>query len=300
MYTRGFGRQFMLQRSLAAVVLLLTFSSATASAQEAQAPAGWSDGPTVGRLGTMASIPVPEGFTFLDAQATKRFLEASQNIPDGDELGILLRTLPNDDHWFAVFSYADTGHVDDSERNAIDADGLMKNMKEGNRRGNEERRRRGWAELTLDGWHQKPFYDTSTNNLTWATSLTSEGEGTINHSVRLLGRTGTMSVQLVASPKTAEAATSEFNTVLRGFTYNEGQRYAEFRQGDKLAGYGLTALIAGGAGAAAVKSGLLQKAWKFIVLIVVAAAAAMKRFFAALFGRKEEPELSGPPPQQAS
>jgi uncharacterized membrane-anchored protein len=285
----------MLQRSFAAVVFLLTCSF-TASAQD-QAPAGWNEGPTVGRLGSMASISVPEGYTFLDAQATKRFLELSQNIPDGDELGILFRALPNDDHWFAVFSYADTGHVDDAERNAIDADALMKNMKEGNRLGNEERRRRGWAELTLVGWQQKPFYDTATNNLTWATSLSSEGEGTINHSVRLLGRTGTMSVQLVASPETVETATTEFNTVLRGFTYNEGQRYAEFRQGDKLAGYGLTALIAGGAGAAAVKSGLLQKVWKFLVLIVVAGAAAAKKFFSALFGRREEPQLSGPPPQ---
>jgi uncharacterized membrane-anchored protein len=286
----------MVQRTLAAGALLLTCSFATVSAQD-DTPAGWSQGPTVGRLGSMASISIPEGYTFLDAQATKRFLEMSQNIPDGDELGILLRTLPDDDHWFAVFSYADTGHIDDSERNAIDADALMKNMKEGNKRGNEERRRRGWAELTLVGWQQKPFYDTGTNNLTWATNLSSEGEGTINHSVRLLGRTGTMSVQLVASPETVDTATTEFNTVLRGFSYNDGQRYAEFRQGDKLAGYGLTALIAGGAGAAAVKSGLLQKAWKFLVLIVVAAVAAVRKFLAALFGRREEPQLSGPPPQ---
>ena len=39
--------------------------------------------------------------------------------------------------------------------------------------GFEERQKRGWSALTLEGWHQPPFYDPSTNNLTWATRLSS-------------------------------------------------------------------------------------------------------------------------------
>ena len=60
-----------------------------------------------------------------------------------------------------------------------------------------------------------------------------------------------MSAQLVADSGSIETARSEFDALLRGYSYNPGKRYAEFRQGDKLAGYGLTALIAGGVGAAA-------------------------------------------------
>jgi uncharacterized membrane-anchored protein len=96
-----------------------------------------------------------------------------------------------------------------------------------------------------------------------------------------------MSVQLVADPATIGVATTEFNDVLRGYSYAPGQRYAEFQQGDKLAGYGLTALIAGGAGAAAVKTGVLQKLWKVIVIGFVAVVAAIRRFFAGLFNRNE-------------
>ena len=46
--------------------------------------------------------------------------------------------------------------------------------------------------------------------------------------------------------------------------FKAGSRYAEFGQGDKIAAYGLTALVAGGAGAALAKSGLLSKMWKAI------------------------------------
>jgi uncharacterized membrane-anchored protein len=271
----------MIRQPALCLLVLASFSATPAAAQE-ELPKGWSPGPVEGSLGQVATIAVPEGYFFLDAQATRVFLEENQNIPDGDELGVILRVLPDDNHWFAVFSYSETGHVDDRERESLDADAILKGMKEGSRRANAERQKRGWATLDLVGWHQAPFYDQATNNLTWSTRLSSNDIPVLNHSVRLLGRTGTMSVQLVMDPGSVDVATTEFNDALRGYAYNAGQRYAEFRQGDKLAGYGLTALIAGGAGAAAVKTGLLQKFWKLIVVGVIALLGAVKRFLAGL------------------
>jgi uncharacterized membrane-anchored protein len=262
---------------------------------------GWAAGPTVGSLGTRAIITVPEGYMFLDQNATKRLLEENQNIPDGDELGAVLR-IHEDDYWFAIFSYSDEGHVDDTDRDSIDAKALMENMIEGNKHANEARRQRGWSAVNLQGWHREPYYDTSTNNLTWATRLSGEGRDasspTINHSVRLLGRTGVMSVQLVADSGTIQSSTTEFNQVLTGFTFNSGQKYAEFRKGDKLAGYGLAALIGGGAAAAAVKTGFLKKFWKLLVFGFVAAAGALKKLFAMLTGRGGESnnDSAGVPP----
>ena len=279
-----------------ACVFLLVLSSASPAFAQRELPEGWTPGPTVGKLGGYASVSVPEDGIFLDARATKAFLERNQNIPDGDELGAVVRIDDKNDYWFAVFSYSDTGHVDDSDRGTIDANALMKTLKKGNEYGNEQRRKRGWDELHLDGWHQAPFYDHTTNNLTWSTRLTSAGTPVINHSVRLLGRTGTMNVQLVADPGTIDKSTAQFNEVLRGYIFNDGQRYAQFVQGDKLAGYGLTALIAGGAGAAAVKTGLLQKFWKFLVMLVVAIGAGLKRFFGAMGGNREDAPRPRPVP----
>ena len=52
-----------------------------------------------------------------------------------------------------------------------------------------------------------------------------------------------------------------------------------------MAAYGLTALIAGGVGAAAAKSGLLAKLWKAIVVGIMALVAAIRKMFAKAFGK---------------
>jgi uncharacterized membrane-anchored protein len=73
---------------------------------------------------------------------------------------------------------------------------------------------------------------------------------------------------------------------LGGFSYLPGQRYAEYKPGDKVAKYGLAALITGGAAAIAVKTGFwkvivsgLVAGWKFIVAGAVALWGAISRLF---------------------
>jgi uncharacterized membrane-anchored protein len=217
-------------------------------------------------------------------------------VPSGRELGVILNPGEGDGHpWFALFSFSGEGYVDDSDRDKIDADALLTSMKEGTERDNEERKKRGWTPFVLEGWQTKPYYDAKTNNLTWAIRGASPGEtATINHSVRLLGRRGVMSVALVADQAGIASTTDDFNQLLAGFSYNAGQRYAEFRQGDKMAGYGLAALIGGGAAAAAVKTGFFKKFWKVLLAIVFAALAGLKKLFGG--GNREEPAPSVQPP----
>jgi uncharacterized membrane-anchored protein len=76
--------------------------------------------------------------------------------------------------------------------------------------------------------------------------------------------------------------------MIGGFTYSPGFKYAEWRRGDKVAAYGLTALVAGGAGVALAKSGLLVKFWKLIVAGLAAAAAALKKMWAKITGKRNE------------
>jgi uncharacterized membrane-anchored protein len=96
-----------------------------------------------------------------------------------------------------------------------------------------------------------------------------------------------MEVNLVLSAEDVNTAVPVFNSVLNGFSFNPGQRYAEFARGDKVAEYGLTGLIAGGVGVALVKTGLLQKFWKLIVLGLIALGGAVRRFLSS-FGRRGE------------
>ncbi len=278
--------------------LLVAASNAAAQEPEAEGPSarpGWSKGPYTGTLGNHAQIDVPEGAFFLDAAATRAFLQANENIPSGNELGAIVRPVEEGHSWFALFTFSDEGYVEDTDKDAIDADALLANMKKGNAEANEERKKRGWTPFNLEGWQTKPYYDTATHNLTWSIRGSSPGEtATINHSVRLLGRRGVMSVQLVADQDGIAGTTSDFNDILKGFSYKAGERYAEFRKGDKMAGYGLAALIGGGAAAAAVKTGFLGKAWKVLVALAFAAAAGLKKLFGG--GSREEPAASVQPP----
>jgi uncharacterized membrane-anchored protein len=138
--------------------------------------------------------------------------------------------------------------------------------------------------MEIVGWQQRPFYEQGSNNLAWAIRGRSEGHETVNYSVRLLGRGGVMDADLVLGPDQLAGVVPEFKTLLEGFTFKSGHRYAEWRSGDKVAAYGLTALVAGGAGAVAAKSGLLGKLWK----AVVAGAIALVAFLKKLFGGREQ------------
>jgi uncharacterized membrane-anchored protein len=295
---RGSHDRWMLTAACAAWLLVAGAATALAQESESDSPAsrpGWSKGPHTGSLGGQAQIDVPEGAYFLDAAATRAFLQANENVPSGHELGAVVRVTDDRPSWFALFAFSDEGYVDDSDKDAIDADGLLASMKRGNEAGNEERKKRGWSPFVLEGWETKPFYDPATHNLTWAIRGSSPGEtATINRSVRLLGRRGVMSVALVADQEGIGATTADFNGLLKGFSYNAGERYAEFRKGDKIAGYGLAALIGGGAAAAAVKTGFLAKAWKAIVGLALAALAGLKKLFGG--GTREGTVASVQPP----
>ena len=284
-------------------VLLAAAASPPAPAQQEGAAENafdaidWTRGPAKGRLGDRAEIDVPEGFLFSGSSGAQKFLELTQNIPSGKELGVLLpipREGETEGGWFVIFDFADVGYVKDDERDKLDAKAILDDIKDGTKRGNKVRAEKGWPTLEIVGWEREPFYDTKTNNLTWAVRNRSEGQESVNWSTRLLGREGYMNVDLVLSPGDVAAVVPRFENVMGTFRYVPGHAYAEFRKGDKVAAYGLTALIAGGAGALAVKTGLLQKFWKLIVAGILAAGAGIKSLWAKLRGETRVPETGDP------
>jgi uncharacterized membrane-anchored protein len=261
----------------------------------------WQNGPLTGRLGDIAEIKVPEGYRFTDKSGTEKLLQMTQNIPSGHELGAIM---PDNEDWFMIFEFDDDGYVKDDEGGKLDAGAILKNLKEGTDEANAERAKHGWKPIHVSGWERQPFYDPQTHNLTWATLVRGDDpqeEGSVNHSIRVLGRRGTMHVDLIASPGQYASLTGTFNSLISDFQYTQGNRYSDFAKGDKMAEYGLTALILGGGAAVALKTGLLAKFWKFIVMGIVAAGAAIKKLFQKireLFGKEEK--IEDPNEQAAS
>lgn len=245
-------------------------------------------GPIQGKIGDVAVVDVPEGFAFVEASQMPKLNAATGNLHNPNDLGAVLSR----DGSIVFFTWEDVGYVKDDDKEKLDADELMESFKESEGPSNEARKEKGYPAVFIEGWAKKPYYDQSSNHLTWALRNRSEdasGERSagINHNVRLLGRRGVMSAVLVASPEKLEAATQQLNGMLKNFRFNEGQRYAEYVQGDKIAEYGLTGLVLGGGLVAAGKMGLLAKLGKFIKVIAVAVVAAVGALYRWITGRKQ-------------
>ena len=272
----GFVAAFCLSFACGPLAAQETVDPEAAAAEEEVHPIfklDWIVGPTEVKVGKQATLTVPEGFMYLQPKETSKFQELVEN-PPGDRESLIA---PDDLRWFGLFEFEDIGYVKDDEE--IDADEVLESIREGTEQSNKERRDRGWAELHITGWHIKPRYDSATQRLEWAVAAESEGEAVVNFNTRLLGRKGVTSATLVSGPETLDAAVAEFNDVLEGYQYVEGERYADVQEGDHMAEYGLAALIAGGGAAVAAKSGLLKGLWKFIVVGVAGIGAWLVKIF---------------------
>jgi uncharacterized membrane-anchored protein len=253
-----------------------------AESEQALAAFAWQN-EGVAKLGTRATMNIPAEMRFLGAAEASRLVEAMGNLTSKQELGLL--ATKNMD-WFVVFFFDDIGFVKDDDKDELDAQKMATEMSDNLLGSNEERREHGLEELHFDGWAIPPRYNEQTKQLEWAHRLRSASGTSVNFNTRILGRKGVMRVILVTDPELLEATLPAFRSAMESFTFVEQETYASYREGDKIAEYGLVALVAGGVGAVAVKTGLLagalaffKKGAKLIVVAVIAALGAIKKLF---------------------
>lgn len=246
------------------------------------------DGPVDGDLGE-AILKVPAGYSFTGKAGTNKWEMASAGRADPEARGLINSP---DGRFMVLLSYEDTGHVKDDEKDDLDADELLNSYKEGQEEANEFRQSRGIDPIFIDGWEQKPAYNEQVKSLEWA--ITAHGPDStriVNFNTRLLGRTGVMSAVLMyGNDVQLKDILGDFRTLMSGFAFKEGQRYAEFRDGDKIAQYGLAALVAGGGVALASKSGLLAKLGVLLAKggkLIIVGVIAIGAFIKALFTKKD-------------
>jgi len=208
-------------------------------------------------------------------------------------LGLLT---PTNEDWSVMFDFSDVGYVKDDDKDKLDADKLLADIKRGTAEGNKERVKAGQPPLEVVGWEFPPKYDATTHNLEWAIRATSENKPILNYNTRLLGRKGVMEVVLIVEPDQLQKTLPAFRGLLADYSFQSGQSYAEYRSGDKVAKYGLAALVLGGTAVGAAKLGLfawlavlLKKAGKLIIVAVVAVVAFFKKILGKLFGGKTQP-----------
>lgn len=249
--------------------------------------------------GGIGAITLGEGFRYVDPVGTETLLTEIWGNPvmDPKPLGMIVPKGFDPlerQSWCVIIEFEEDGYVKDDDADTIDYAKLLKEMQEGTRKANKERVKEGYPAVELIGWAKPPRYDKQTHKFYWAKELRfgdSEGENTLNYNLRLLGRRGILVLNAVAGmgqfPE-IEKATPE---ILNMVNFNEGHRYADYTPGsDKIAAYGLAALVAGGI---AAKTGLLKGLLvallamkKFLIIAVVAIGAIIKRLIS---GRSAPP-----------
>lgn len=288
-------------KKLLLVLLFLCFSPVAFAKDEQPAiKINWLTGPKLVTVASgLASINLPKDFLFADEKDTKNLMKYFGNRLSDQEIGSVF---PNDEskQWFVIFDYDPMGYVKDDEGKKIDGDKLLKQIKEATEESNKEKSKQGLGEIKIIGWQVAPHYDEKTHNLVWAILAESNGHKLLNYKTKVLGRYGVTSITLVSNLEELESIKPQLDKIVASYTYNKGKSYADYVPGkDKVAQIGLTALVAGGLGAAAVKTGILAKIllslkgmfWFAIVglkklwILIIAGIGAL---FRKLFGGKPE------------
>ena len=249
----------------------------------------------------LAELNVPTEFRFLNADDSRKVLVDVWHNPPGAADGVLGMLVPTGfaghgkDSWAVVITYENSGYVKDTDADKLNYDDLLKQLQQATRDHNAEREKAGYPGVELVGWAAPPRYDAATKKMYWAKEIRfndhPEGPNTLNYDIRILGRRGVLVLNAVAGMDQLDEIRGATPQILGMVNYNQGHRYADFNpKTDKVAAYGLGALVLGGI---AAKAGLfklmipaLLAAKKFVVIGAVAVVGFFKRLFKG--GEKRE------------
>lgn len=242
----------------------------------------------------LAKLTVPKEFNYLGPDDAETVLVKLWGNPPSDvkPLGLLIpagMTPLSSNVWVVTIDYSEDGYVKDTDAATINYDKLLKQMQQGLAEENKTRHEKGYPTITLVGWAAPPHYDAATHKLYWAKDLKFEGEtnDTLNYSIRMLGRKGVLELNAIAGVDQFPEIDHQIPKILGMVDYQQGNRYADFDpKTDKVAKYGIAALVAGGVLAVAAKAGFfklllvgLLAAKKFVVIGAIAVAAFFKKLF---------------------
>lgn len=268
----------------------------------------WPPAATVGPakvpLAGQATLDLPQGYVFLGKADSKALMEKLGNRASDNDVGTILPQDINQKKFFVTVEWADSGYVKDDEADKLDKDAILDSIRKGTEEANEFRKQRGFKPVTVVGWGEPPRYERDAHHIVWAVIGKVEDHQTVNFNTRLLGRGGYLSLNLICAVEQLPALKPTMKDLLGRATFDAGRRYADFKPGtDKVAEFGLAALIVGGAamaGKTALKVGLLAKFGKLLlglilalkkafILLLIGLGALVKRLLSGKGGEEPKP-----------
>ena len=220
------------------------------------------------------------------------------NPPDSQTLGMLVPakvSVTSQDGWAVIITYDEDGYVKDDDAAKLDYGKLLKEMQEGTREANEERKKEGYPGIELVGWAAPPRYDAG------------DAQNVLGQGTEIRGkrpRHAQLQHPHAGPPRRARAQCGRRDDATPGDRSRHARdpcdggfsRRAPLRGFQRLHRQGrhlwVAALVAGGI---AAKAGLFKGLIAALIAakkLVIVGILAIGTFLKKLFGKKETPPLS--------
>lgn len=237
-------------------------------------------------LGSLATLDLQPGSCFVPPESTREFMTALGNKFSGEVLGMIIPG--SKDEWaldiMIVLESSPSGHILDADANKLDANVILESIRSITEAANVERKKLNQGELKVLGWDEPPYYDQPKRLLVWSINTVDfDNAASINYNQNMLGRDTLL--RMVALGRVDNSKIKQFaKKAATNISYNPGKRYEDYQPGvDKVAEYGLAALIAGVAakklGFFALLFALLVKGWKIILVVVFFLGGTIYKLF---------------------
>jgi len=208
-------------------------------------------GPSDVRLIDQAVLKLPADYFFIPKAEGTRIMRALGNtVNEATFVGLIMGTRQSD-QWLVVVRYIKEGYIKDDDAKDWNADDLLQNLKDGTDEANKDRVARGFRELEVIGWVEKPTYDAPSHRLVWSLLSKQKGEPDtavkgINYNTYALGRDGYFSLNLLTNSTRVNTDKGAAHELLAALNYNSGKAYEDFNSATyHIAAYGLAALVGG-------------------------------------------------------
>ena len=257
-------------------------------------------GPATVPLRDEADLQLPDHFGFIPQKEAAEAMKLMGNRTGPDFLGMIVplsaESGAHNGSWFISLQYDPAGYIKDDDAKHWDAGKLLQTLKDGTEAANADRERLGIQPIAVTRWVQSPTYESGSHRLVWSAEAKrkdgADSDPTINYNTYVLGREGYIALNLITSASGVDHDKVAAGDLLSGVDFKSGKRYGDFNSStDKVAAYGLAALVAG---VAAKKLGLLAllaatilKFAKVIAIAVAAFGAGIVRWFKSRVGSRE-------------
>jgi uncharacterized membrane-anchored protein len=245
-------------------------------------------GPAEIPLNAQAHLALPEHYGFIPRPEAAALMKAVGNSTGDTFLGLIVPLDDDKAGWLITMLYEPSGYIKDDDAKHWDADKLLESLKEGTEAGNAQRIEVGVPPVKVTRWIAPPSYQAEQHRLVWAAEVVNkeghDDDPGVNYNTYVLGREGYLSLDLVTSVAAVEQDKPAVHRILDQIRFEQGKGYGDFNAStDKVAAYGLAALVAG---VAAKKLGLLALLGitivKYAKLLLIAAAgigAGIRKWF---------------------